>query len=242
MPHGHPDWGEGGIVSTIFKVMDLGELAVRLGSPDSFHRGGNVIFLEGFEDGLSRWSAASSGTGAGVTLAVNATRNGAYSAKLTPGNAVGDYALIKHNQAYFPLGKLGVEFSFVWPGNIRYLYLTFWVYTGTTRYEAVLRYDLPAGTIAYKNSGGTYTDLVAGIDLEASSNLFHTLKLISDFTTGEFVRCILDAVTYSMTGLSLYSTADATAPYCYIEIQVTRQVTAIQAVYIDDVILTQNED
>jgi hypothetical protein len=112
MVHGHPDWGEGAIVSTIYRVMDLGELAVRLGSIDTFDRRGNVIFLENFEAGYLKWATSINGTGSSVSLVAGIARSGEHSCLLVGGPGVGRFADVTRSVAIPVIGKLGGEISF----------------------------------------------------------------------------------------------------------------------------------
>ena len=63
-----PDYGRLSAQATVFPVTDLGELAARLGSIVSHDRRGDVIWLDGFEDGLDKWQPTTSGSGAAVDL------------------------------------------------------------------------------------------------------------------------------------------------------------------------------
>ena len=76
MVHGHKDFGEGQATQIIHSVPDLGELASRLGSPNKFHRGGNVIFQTDFEDGLNNCDFSSGWPGASYHLTDAETYSG----------------------------------------------------------------------------------------------------------------------------------------------------------------------
>ena len=55
MTHGVQDFGASSGQNSTYGLTDLGELAVRLGSPVSFDRRGDVVMMETFEDGLDAW-------------------------------------------------------------------------------------------------------------------------------------------------------------------------------------------
>ncbi|GAI06639.1 unnamed protein product, partial [marine sediment metagenome] len=44
MIHGHADYGAGAPGKTIYSMLDVGELAARLGSPVTSDRAGNVMW------------------------------------------------------------------------------------------------------------------------------------------------------------------------------------------------------
>ena len=55
MAHGARDFGIYAPKETIVTIEDLGELAVRLGSPVNYDRKGDVVWVDGFEDGIDKW-------------------------------------------------------------------------------------------------------------------------------------------------------------------------------------------
>ena len=93
MAHGTPDWGVTAGAVTTYQVTDLGELAVRLGSPISHDRRGDVIWWDDFECTLNKWQTVANGAGSSVALSDARARNGRYSALLISGSAVVDFPL-----------------------------------------------------------------------------------------------------------------------------------------------------
>lgn len=55
MPRGMRDWGIYSPVESIFKGMDMGEVATRLGSVVGFDRGGTALFVDDCSSGLTKW-------------------------------------------------------------------------------------------------------------------------------------------------------------------------------------------
>ena len=93
MARGGPDYGASSARYTIFPVTDLGELAVRLGSPVAYDRQGNVIYTESFENGLAGWDTDTSGAGASVDVSFGRGVHGAWAGRLVAGS---DAAPIDH--------------------------------------------------------------------------------------------------------------------------------------------------
>jgi len=54
MPRGHPDYGQAGPTSLIATVPDLGELAARLGSNNTWDRRGFILWYDDFEASVLR--------------------------------------------------------------------------------------------------------------------------------------------------------------------------------------------
>ncbi|GAI90305.1 unnamed protein product, partial [marine sediment metagenome] len=84
MPHGTPDWGLVGPKDTVYGLDDLGEHAVRLGTPHLWDRRGDVIWMSDFREGLGDVGTfVGPGAGGSVVLHTEYARQGAYCVQLT---------------------------------------------------------------------------------------------------------------------------------------------------------------
>jgi len=86
MAHGQPDYGMYTLANTIYRLTDMGELAARLGSINTYDRRGDVIFLDSFESGLTAWSPSSACTGSDLVQSAKHARSGGFSAKFVCGS------------------------------------------------------------------------------------------------------------------------------------------------------------
>lgn len=225
-------------VGTISTLADMGELAARLGSPVTFDRRGNVIWHSSFQENLAgEWTIALLGTGAAATLSTLKTLRGNTSCKLTTGDDISDYALIRKYLAYPQLGKIGSEFSFtVNTGVIVHIYLI--LFTGALCYEAHVRYTPSTGKLELQYGSTTYVT-IATVSL---SNLqFHFVKLVVDFLAGKNVRLLLDSTEYDIAAYPIYHFADATAAYLHTDIFAEAAAAANASIYVGHNIVTENE-
>ena len=72
------------------------ELAARLGSPDTFDRRGDVLWMDDFESGL-KWRTSLLGTGSLIDLTATMAASGGKCCRLVTGSANNDYAyLLRH--------------------------------------------------------------------------------------------------------------------------------------------------
>jgi len=241
MPHGVKPWG-GIRKEVVYATMtDLAELAVRLGSIVSFDRRGDVIWWDGFEDTLNKWTASGYGTGNAQEVSTDYARNGQYSAKLTAGAQVGGWARIDHYMPYPVLGKMGFEFSFVQHAETDYMDVFFTLYDGTLYYPARIRLAYVDKKLQYYNSSFGWTDIATGWELYRFAGLFHTLKLVVDFANKEYSRLIVDSTTYDLSGISVPQASSSDSPHLEIGIKTVNASNFSGITYIDDVIVTQNE-
>lgn len=241
MAHGHPDYGGASPLSTVYTLQDLAEHAVRLGSPVSFDRRGNVMWFDDFESGIQKWHGGGLGEGWAVAASAAAARNGAFSVKLTTG-AVIDYAVELSHRWYFPaLSKVGFEASFAIVDTSHTIEFTQYFFDGSHRHYGGLRYLPDDDKLQYYDENGDWQDLATGLDLVEYAEVFHTIKLVMDLSTHKYVRALLNDVEYDLSALNYQLSVADEAPVWYQQVLVATGANDNRSIYVDDVILTQNE-
>jgi hypothetical protein len=242
MGHTRPDWSTYGKLETVFALFDLGELAARVGSFDTFERSGNVLVLEDFESGLGKWLQVASGADSEVLLSGYTARDGAYSCKLKAGAAVNRAADIYRAVGYPVLSKLGLELSFALIATAPQLFVYFDLYDGTYRTTASLWYVPSTDTLYYRDSAGNYQVLASSLALYEYAWWWHTLKLVVDFANTQYQRVIINDQTLSLAGVACQKTAQVSSPYLQVFIRARSEAVAEGICYVDNIIATQNED
>lgn len=241
MSHGSPDWGASRPVSTIYQVSDLSELAARLGSIVTFDRRGDVVWLDNFEDNINKWDQSPTGAGAAIALDTDRCRSGGKSCKLTTGNLAGNSTYIHRSfGASVVSAKLGIELSFtLHPFVTFYLYIE--AHRPPTAYRVTMKYDPVTNILAYQKFNGFYEDLIVGLDLEAGT-VWHTMKLVGDFSVdGFYERVILNNLTPDIQGIPSHQFAAGAEDKLRVVVMATTQSAANNSLWIDDMIVTQNE-
>lgn len=241
MPHGQRDWSNIGADETVHGIADMGELAARLGSPVTFNREGNVLFLESFECGLGAWLTWTLGAGSSVEISATWSRIGAYCALLTNGAVTPNAARLRTSTHYPVLGSIGSEFTLAFDDNIQYLYIYLDHYDGDVQHRFNLRYDHPNQVLAIYTTTG-YVTIADPIVLATWGEYrFHDVKLVVDLATDSYVRLIINETEYNLAAYSAGTFASALGPYVDFWLSVTGNAGSVSHVYIDDVIITQNE-
>src|SRR3990167_1185649 len=152
MTRSYPDWGRSAPVATVAPLADLGELAARLGSINTYDRRGNVAWLDDFEATLNKWGTGGDGTGNAVAISTSRARHGAQSVKLTTGSTGAKESEIFHPEAYPVLGKYGIEYSFVLGSSALYQDVILVHYNGANSYIYQIRYDKGANQLQIVDS------------------------------------------------------------------------------------------
>ncbi len=241
MAHGQPDYGMYAQKSTIYGLSDMAELAVRLGSINSFDRRGEVVFLDSFEGGLTKWAPVTSISAVTVVQSQGAARSGGFAAKFTGSMVPETVGGIEHYEHYPVLSKLGAEASFTLEADLTYVEIESDLYNGSTYQRFRIRYHMGDQKLQYADSAGAWVDLATGVSIYGYLPLFHTLKVVGDAATGKYVRCLLDDQEYDLSGIACQAAASADVKHWRATVLADWLTVASASIYVDDVILTQNE-
>ncbi len=222
--------------------ISLSELAARQGSIDIFDRRGEVLFQDGFEDGLNAW--VRSGTAGYIAAAsTDSSLNGQKSCKLVTNAVINNTAGISKYLAYPFLTKIGLEFAFTLSDAFNGIYQnSFVVYTGTVQLTAGFRFNQATGFLQYFSAAGAWANLIAkGLFFDTDFKLYHRIKMVIDLASRKYVRAILDSTPYDLSQYTLSSGASGIE--AFLSANITAQATGAQAItsYIDDAIITHNE-
>ncbi len=241
MPRGQPDFGLYAVKETVTGLADVGELAARLGSIVTFDRRGDVIWLDNFENDLSAWYEAGTGTDHDAYMSAESSRNGAFSCKLITGSGGYGTGKIVHLGSGLVHSKIGVEVSWTLKTTLDQLRLKFLYYDGETSYDYRIRWDKPSSKLLYYNADADFIAFTPARPLSYSDYLYHTLKFVMDLPNKKYNRVILDNIPYDLSAYSVRTDSTTAAPKY--ELTIATQVIADSNVasYVDDIIITQNE-
>lgn len=241
MPHGNRDYFTSMPMSTMYSMIDAGELAARLGSIVTFDRRGNVLWLTGFEEGLAEWSAGGKGSGFSVSVSTYRAFSGGYSCKLVPGSTPTYEASISRYHYLPPSLKIGFEFSFLPSIKLGYLYNRMYFNKDGYAHFTKVRYDNTNKSIDYWGSSGNYVPLVTDIDLASHKPWWSVLKWVYDLGKGEYVRLLINHMQYDLRGIAPQITPSPNRNNLFYDIGLVQADGGQGATYIDNVILTINE-
>lgn len=241
MSHTLPDYTTKYKLASIFAHIDEAELAARLGSINYFDRRGNIIFMDDFENTPIKWVTSTSGAGAAVALSTVTARSGSSSIKLTSGTTISKFAGIYKRLILPPNKKIGYEFSFVLSDNIDHIDFYVWVQSLTKIHKYWVRLDPIAKTVALLQSGGLYPVVGSFNELYVEDTTFHTVKLIVDEETGYFKTLIIDDTVFDLSSYAAVTVNVANPCNVYLTINLVGDGVANGYLYVDDVIVTQNE-
>lgn len=228
-------------MATIFGHVDMGELASRLGTIDMFDRRGNIVWWDDFNDNAAKWALTGGGVGNAQALSEDTAYIKGKCLKLTAGSD-GDLEAIATR--YFPLPvttRLGIEIIFAMNDKVNYFDLVIQLDNKTKLYYPWLRIDQTNDRIRRLTSPGNFSTVLDNPGLYESEQCFHALKLVWDYSTGKYIRLIVDQNTVDLSAYSVYSTGTSGTAISAVTIDVFSDNGANGILYLGGFILTQNE-
>ena len=266
MARGHPDWWiQTGQFS--FADIDTAELAVRIGSPITLHRSGRVIYLTGFEIDVNDWTFFSGGVGAEAMEwwggdggeAAKQPLRGSGAMKLTISDDDDDNGFYV-NQAIKVLpavwsGKLGIEMTFAIDDNVERIVLELSYDDGDTVVTGAIMIDAANSKLLYFD-GDTEEDIADYTEFadmpgntlqppELVSLRWCNVKMILSSDLGEFTNFIFNGRSFAdeLAGVETLSASSSVTAFERLKIGIHAfgDDNSQGVLYVDDVILTQDE-
>lgn len=241
MVHGAPDYSNVRKDVSIYRLDDMAELAVRLGSPDRWDRRGDVFHIQDFENGIATWDVVQAGGAPYPTLDTLTTCHGAYTMKMSTASGGGGYI---HYRRGFPLTAsdvLGFEFRYKvidYAGKLQA-----WIdwYSGTELLSFWLQFNFVDEKLQYKDKDGNYQDLITDIKWDSTIPYWNYLKFVIDVGEREYVRVIYNEQTEQMAGIECYSESSDLNPFLGANLRFYDNGSGQGRIRVDSIILTANE-
>lgn len=239
--HGAPDWSQYRPGSVTFPVLDLAELAARLGSINTFNRQGDVVFMDNFDDALIHSEITTGGGSAAASISPTVAKSSGYSLKFTCGPDPSNTVFL--TKIYHPSATktIGAEFSFasVPPSTIIELQIVH--HLPPTKHVAKLRYNAALSALQYDHPDTGWTALQSGLSLINDTHAWHTMKLVVNFDKNAYLRALLNQYTVDLSTIPLPTAATTQLETFVTTITLGKSVVGEAVMYIDDIILTQDE-
>jgi len=241
MVHTLPPWTSKWRMATIFGQIDQGELAARLGSINTFDRRGDTIWMDDFESSTLKWRMGDFGVDADVKISADTAMMGDSCCKLTAGKGANGLASITRYIHPKILGKIGFEFSFTVNDDTKTVQGSIYHFDGTTEYTSLVTYNHSTSKLQYTDNDAGTVDLAVGYTLEDLLDTFHTMKIVIDSSTKKPVRVMVDENSYDLSAYTAKENAGAGGERIQLAITHISDHAAVKSIYVDNVILTQNE-
>ena len=169
-------------------------------------------------------------------------KNGNFSFKLTPGNAEDNYGQAAKYFKEQLTGRIGFECSFGVTSEVKTVSFGSMLQSPTHYYSPALRYDVQNEKIEYRNSAGTYTEIDdVSLGYVDNTGIANIIKLVVDFNTNYYLRGYLNEDEFDLSTYAIQETANEVSPFINNYVYATNNSTGVHSLYIDNIIITQNE-
>ncbi len=241
MAHGTPDWWGTEPAATTYKVSDVGELAARLGSPNTYDRRGNVVWMTNFDHGLQGVTIGVDHGDSVGSLSTETALNGPVSLKLDPRGAANAY--VNWRRVSYPLnvGKVGAEFGFCIEEAPASIYFRLQYFNGTNRYPGKVIYYPDSGDWKILNDQGNEVTILAAEKIQTGGDSWHHVKIVIDTENLEYHRLLIDDHTPDVSAYDLQEVGSADLGVIGVKVEVAGSVAANAAGFLDCVIITRDE-
>ncbi len=237
LPDNYP-WMPG---SERYPMGDLGEHAVRLGSPVRFDRRGEVLWYDQFEYGLAPYRTVASGTGASVKISIDNTFMSAGAALLTAGSDGLKAAELQKSIQPTVLGQWGFELAIAFLSDWDYLDIIFSIRDGTTLSLPQIRLSLTDAELQYRDSSLAYQKIATIGSMTTTPPVYRLLKFVFDVLTGEYVYLRFGPDDHDLSGKAFKQSASVTAAQFYCLIRLGGRAGQNDTAQVGHVIFTANE-
>jgi len=241
MPHGTKDYANVQPKITTYTLTDMAELAERLGAIPSIDRLGDVIFLDSFEDGLCKWDTYVDGLGSTLGVSGAVSDHGGFSCKT---HLVNDSTALVRLFKYltYPIpSQIGIEFNTSLDLNMSSYIIDLYFYSGTLLAWGSLSIDRSAGTVSVLGTGSVWQIVIPDYNALTTYNRFHRFKLVIDFTNLTYRKLVTTRGVVDLRSIKMYSFVSALAPEFRVVFNMQGVNAAAIDIYLDSVIITQNE-
>ena len=241
MVHTLPDYTTKYKMAKVFANLDDAELAARLGSVNTFDRRGSTIWYDDFESATPKWRPLLRGDRGSIAISAEKCWMGSSSCKFVTGDQLLDFAYITK---FFPVPsstKIGLELHIHPVGILNDITIGLHGDDSVTQYRAQLFYDVEDSTVSYINSGGGRVPLKTDVLFVDGEDIWIPLKLVMDWDTKKYIRAIVEDLDTDLSDQSIATYATTGKKFVSIEVSIQTSRAVAKTMYLDNVILTQNE-
>jgi len=219
----------------------MAELATRLGSPVTYDRSGDVVWLTTFEYGLQGTVLGTSGAASSGTITPARSNNGPFSLEMDPDNNEDSYVNWKRIIQFLESGKVGAEVCVSVDTGFEAVRLTIWSWDGDNELYAPVDYAEEGGLWKVRDKDLGWVTVLSDYVLQQGPGAWHNIKVVIDTENKTYVRLLVDKEVVVLDSYNLVETESEDLGQ--IEVRFTNYGCAAShaAVYLDTVIVTQNE-
>ena len=198
--------------SARYPLADLGELAARLGSPVTYDRRGEVVWMDDMSHGLGVYRASVYGAGAVVRVTTDIGLSSGYALELVGGSDAERTAQLVRSFSRAKLGKTGLEIGFCMISLNEKFWTNLSRFDGSNQHVGGLRVYAETGQLTILKDDGTEQTIATLGHLDNPASIYHVFKLVCDFDSDCYVRLLFNDRVYDLSAYGLRIAAATDIP------------------------------
>jgi len=239
--HGAPDNYQVQQKSTTFRLDDMAESVIRLKGLMSIDRLGEVITFEDYSNGFGQGSISVNGAGSSYNIDSVYFMSNGFSLHLIAGSDGITNAHHTLELPYHVLSKFGLECWFYPHQTPNYIWFGLDVYDSINRHYGLIEIDILNNILRLYLSPGEYVDVDTNFKVTSGYYLWYPIKLVIDPINDKYVKIVTHEQTYNINSYSLYTQANIAVPYISADCGIKGNDGDNDDMYVDRIIITQNE-
>lgn len=221
-------------------LADLGELAVRLGSPVVWSRSGEVIWYETFSHGLATFRFTATGNST-AKPDVDYTLYGGFCLKLTADAASFPQCILDRMFTPTDVGRWGLEVAIAFFDDYDSFWFNFIRFDATNKHQAGIKLDQDASELQYRDDANAWQKITTLPETQFGLGAYHFIKLVADYDDDLYSHVIFQNTRYDLSDYGLYVATNSAGPYNAIEMVFQGRDGETDVARLGLVILTSNE-
>jgi hypothetical protein len=239
--HGAPDDSDVLKQAGMFRIDDMAELAVRLGSPVDYNKYGDVIFYDTFEDGLVKTIHNLLIINGYVRIYGDAAKSGGCAAIVNSGTGITPVSNLQYYLHYPLVVSTGFKVSFSMDGNVVRAYFEMFLYDGSDCQQFGVYYDYAGSDLYIRIPGGGLLKIDDNVPFYPILGCFHELKLIVNYELSRYVKLFFDHLEYDLSSYSPNIPASVIEPMLMIRVRCEGNGITAGNMCVDNVVVTQHD-
>jgi len=241
MAHGAPD--DSDIVKnyTHYRIDDMAELAVRLGSPVGYQRYGEVVWYEDFSCGVGSWLLSSPLADAEFSACNDHYLSAGVGGKLCYKTGTGFHSSISRVSGYESGTRIGFAGYYLIDSLVTKFSIFLYYYHAGLISSPEIFIDHTTGEIKYNVQDIGYVLLTTVPPFDNTGNVWYPFKMVIDTDIDQYVRFSFGNKTYDMAEAPIPTTMSPTSDRCVAMIMFYSKLNQGYDVYLDNLVFTVNE-
>jgi len=202
---------------------------------------GQCILYNDFEDGSENGAITFSATPNYFGIARNNVFPGFWSLRLSTNAGINNNVQLEHKVPYSVSDKSGLEALLYCNISNAIIKVRLHFYKDLVLHEAIVRFDTNDSKTYILNSSGTFTEITSLIDHDFPRPYYQQVKLVVDFTTGKYVRVLLNGVIFDLSSYDYRQSATIIKPAIEYKIGIENITATAADLFIDNIIVTIQE-